>query len=169
MFEKFGSVAVEDVKKVRPGIETDSSPLEIAAAQPTWWAHRKWMEELYDVRSKVVHKGDHTGRQWGWEIGEHLVMAAHVFPLTVKLMLAAEGHYAFTDDDQARCVAVDVLLAATQWVENRDDRDDDTGASWQQIISKTKRNIAFDKAFDAAKKRFPDAFKSDRDGGAPPG
>jgi hypothetical protein len=54
---------------------------------------------LYDVRSKVVHKGDHTGRSWGWDIAEHLVMAGHVFPLVVKLMLEQDGHYRPTGSD----------------------------------------------------------------------
>lgn len=162
LFEAFGSATVEDVKRARPGIEIDTSSPEIAAAQPKWWVHRKWMEELYDVRSKVVHKGHHAGRQWGWAVGEHLVMAAHVFPLTVKLLLEPEGHYTLTDDDRARCLAVDALLAATQWVGDRDDDDrDDSGRSWHETMSKVKRNVAFDKAFEAVKMKYPDLFKDD--------
>jgi hypothetical protein len=51
------------------------------------------MEELYDVRSKAAHRGHHQQRQWGWSLPEHLLMAAFVFPLTVKLLLQHDGHY----------------------------------------------------------------------------
>ena len=68
----------------------------------------------------------------GWQIGEHLVMAAHVFPLTVKLMLEKEGHYAQTDENRAACLATDLLLVETQWVEDRDGRK--TGHSWHEVV-----------------------------------
>ena len=58
--------------------------------------HKKWVEELYDVRSKVAHRGTTASREWGWSIHEHLVMAAHVFPLAVKLLLVQEGSSAVT-------------------------------------------------------------------------
>ena len=51
---------------------------------------------------------------------EHLVMAAHVCPLTVKLILEKEGHYAPTDEDRAACLATGLLLVETQWVEDCD-------------------------------------------------
>ena len=104
----FGSVTVADAKNVRPDIEIDTSTPDIAAAQQNWWVHRKWIEELYDVRSKVVHKGSHASRPWGWSLFEHLVMAAQVFPLIVKLLLEKEGHYALSDEDRVRCLAVDI-------------------------------------------------------------
>jgi hypothetical protein len=133
------SVTVDDARKERPDIQIDTSTPEIAAAQPKWWVHRKWVEELYDVRSKVVHKGDHSSRSWGWQIGEHLVMAAHVFPLTVKLMLEKEGHYAPTDDDRGACLATDLLLVEKQWVEDRDGRNE--GRSWHFSYTANDDNL----------------------------
>ena len=103
--------------KVRPDIEIDP---KYAAAQPTWGVHRKWIEELYDARSHGVHKGHHGSRRWGWGLYEHLVMAAHVFPLTVKLLLVREGHYELTDSDCAAARAVDKLLAVTNWAHRPD-------------------------------------------------
>ena len=84
IFGPFGAVTVANAQKVRAGIEIDDSDPERAAAQPQWWVYRKWIEELYGVRSKVVHKGSHDGRPWGWTVFEHLVMAAYVFPLTAN-------------------------------------------------------------------------------------
>src|SRR5262249_11708682 len=118
-------------------------------------------EELYEVRSKVVHKGDHKNRSWGWDLPQHLVMAAQVFPLVVKLMLEQETHYGLTDDDRAACLATDPLLMATQWVDDRDECDDDKAPSWQKILSKTKLNISFDRAWEDYKKKHPEAFREE--------
>lgn len=65
LFGSYGSVSVEDARKVRPGIDIDASKPERAAAQPKWWVHRKWMEELYDIRSKSVHEGTARGEPGG--------------------------------------------------------------------------------------------------------
>ena len=181
LFAQFGSVTVDEARKTRPDIQIDTNTPEIATAQPKWWVHRKWLEELYDVRSKVVHKGHHESRQWGWEIGEHLVMAAHVFPLTVKLLLEKEGHYALTDDDRAACLATDLLLVEKQWVDDGDadpdvdadaDADADANAnananaknrdrSWHEVIHKTARSVRFDAIWDKYKREHPEAFQSD--------
>jgi len=77
-------------------------------------------------------------------------MAAHVFPLTVKLMLEKEGHYAPTDEDRAACLATDLLLVEKQWVEDRDGRN--TGHSWHEVIDKTTSSVLFDKILEKYKK-----------------
>ena len=41
---------------MRSGIEIDTKKPEYATAQPKWWVHRKWMEELYDVRTNQCMK-----------------------------------------------------------------------------------------------------------------
>jgi len=142
LFASCGSVTVEDAKKVRPGIEIDGSTPERAAAQPKWWVHRKWIEELYDVRSKSVHEGTADGQTWGWAPSEHLVMAAWVFPLAVKLLLQRDGHYACSDIDKARCLTMDKLLAVTDWAGETE------GGSrlskWHEIASSTARKHRFD-------------------------
>jgi hypothetical protein len=149
LFTACGSVTVEDARKARPGIEIDSSTPEHAAAQAKWWVHQKWIEELYGVRSKAVHKGHHKGRTWGWEIFEHLVMAAWVYPLTVKMLLAADGHYALTDADQTRCRAVDRLLAVTGWGK----KDAEQNTVWDGIVSQTTLD-------DDAEKRLQEFLKT---------
>jgi hypothetical protein len=169
LFGQFGSVTVADAMKSRSGISIDKSDPARAAAQPTWWAHKKWIEELYDVRSKVVHKGDHKVRGlWGWDIAEHLVLAAHVLPLVVKLMLENEGHYKLTDDDRSACLATDALLVATQWIDDRDELDaEDKRPSWQRILSKSRLNVSFDRIMEKYTKEHPEAF-GDSQGESPP-
>jgi hypothetical protein len=147
LFGSCGSVTVADAKKVRSNIEIDTSTPERAAAQPEWWVHRKWMEELYDVRSKVVHHGSPGSRQWGWSLFEHLVMSAHVFPLTTKLLLQRERYYALTDDDRIGCRAVDKLLASPRWWNERSAaRGASTERTWSEIIWRTKTDEAIVRA-----------------------
>ena len=134
LFGSYGSVTVEDAKKVRKGIEVDVSTPERAAAQPKWCVHRKWIEELYDVRSKSVHEGTSIGRSWGWEPAEHLIMAAWVFPLVVKLLLERDGHYTLSERDEDHCLTVDKLLTVTDWHKEEDDK---RRSRWQEIMSST--------------------------------
>ena len=144
MLHSFGSKTVAEAKQARPGIEIDTSKPEYAAAQPRWWVHRKWMEELYDVRSKAAHRGHHQQREWGWSLSEHLLMAAFVFPLTVKLLLQHDGYYALTEDDEARCLAVDALLAATRWDAGEDDEENDgeeRPAGWATILTDVRTRL----------------------------
>jgi len=114
-----------------------------------------------------VHTGDQKGRTWVWDIAEHLVMAAHVLPLVVKLTLEQEKHYVLTDDDHAACLATDPLLVATQWVDNRDETNDEA-PSWQKILSKTKLDFSFDRAWENYKKSHHEAFREDSNKSAEP-
>ena len=75
----------------------------------------------------------------GLSVFEHLVMAAHVFPLAVKLLLAKDGHYTLSDTDRARGLSVDKLLAAAQWAH---DREAESRESWSSIESRTRRDLA---------------------------
>lgn len=165
LFQQFGSVTVTDAQKARPDIEIDTSDPARAAAQPTWWVHRKWMEELYDVRSKMVHEGHHDARKWGWTLPEHLVMAAFVFSLAVKLLLAQEGHYTLTNADEARCLAVDKLLASTGWDEEQEG--DNAGRSWHKIVSKAKWDHDFQKRMAEFLKEHPGFFQGEKDADPP--
>jgi len=156
LFGSCGNVTVEVAKKARPGIEIDASTPERVAAQPKWWVHRKWMEELYDLRSKSVHEGTAGGRSWGWTPFEHLIMAAWAFPIAVKLLLQRDGHYSFSEDDTCRCLAVDKLLAATAWGE---EIEGGTGPHrWHEIVSSTAEDYKFDKTIQGLLQQHPNLF-----------
>lgn len=158
LFKPFGHVEVRQAIGARPGISVDTSTSERAAAQQLWFVHQKWIEELYDVRNKVVHTGSHTARAWGWHIAEHMVMAAHVFPLTLKLMLAKDGFYAFTEADRAASLATDSLLLATQWVDDEESRHSDEAPSWRSILAKANMDVAFERAWNEYKRSHPEEF-----------
>jgi hypothetical protein len=158
LVEKFGSETVATAQKLRPDIEIDTSDAARAAAQPKWWVHRKWLKELYDLRSSMVHEGGHDAHKWGWQLNEHLVMAAFVFPLTIKMLLEQEGHYALSSADEAQCKAIDKLLAVTGW-----DQEDGDGRSWHKIVSKAKWDHDFDQRMAEFLKTHPDLFKEGGD------
>ena len=85
-------------------------------------------------------------------------MAAHIFPLTVKLLLEKDGHYALTDEDRAACLATDLLLVSPQWVEDRDRRE--TGHSWHEVIQKTTSDLQWERIWQKVRKEHPEVFQS---------
>ena len=127
-FGPFAAVQVKNAIATRPGIAFIDP--ESRATQLAWPIHAKWMEELYDVRSKAVHHGSVARRSWGWTIGEHLLIGSWVFPRVVKCRLADENRYVMTERDIADCESLDTLLAADTWGEDSDGRN-----AWGRILS----------------------------------
>lgn len=141
LFSPYGSVSVaQAMGGARPDIRIDQDPAR-AASQPKWFIHKKWVEELYDLRSATVHDGTHGGRAWGWSFGEHLVMAAYVFPLLIKLMLERDGMYALSEQDGIRCLTVDRLLEVAGW-SDVDGADQNRQSKWDRIVDAVRREVA---------------------------
>jgi hypothetical protein len=185
-FAPFASVTVKNAQITRPHISIDAAPTDAwvwkawkknvapwfsnaamtpvdrwlaaryQAAQLQWPVHRNWISELYDVRSKAVHKGT-APTQMGWSIFEHLVMSAYVLPLAVKLLLAHDNQYTLSEDDRVRCLAIDKILASPRWAE---DRAGESEVSWSKILSKTQSDAAFEKAMEAIRREHPELFGS---------
>lgn len=162
LFERFGNENVASARKVRPDIEINRSKPEYADAQPEWWVHRKWFEELYSLRNKLAHQGDQGTRTWGWHPSEHLVMAAFVFPLAVKLFLSQEDHYPFNSVDEAHCKAIDKLLAVIAWDEERQGAD--SGSVWHNIVEKAVQDHEMEKLMQQFLEEHP-VVVADKQGG----
>jgi len=128
LFKKYGRVSVKDALQSRPGIKLDHQHPE----QNQWFVHRKWAEELYDLRSKFVHGELIKNRQWGWSPQEHLVFGAFAFPLVVKLCLAGENRYKLTKEDEGHCISVDFLLKEKDW--HLKSESDNNQSKWQEVI-----------------------------------
>jgi hypothetical protein len=133
LFIGCGSITVETTQATaaHSGIKVVTSKPEYEAAQKKWWMHKVWMRELYALRSDYVHERHAAGNK-GWSPPQHLVMAAFVFPITVKKLLAPEGFYTLTEGDEVRCVSMDKLLLADSWRWH----DDQTG--WNQILNQER-------------------------------
>lgn len=141
LLKSFGSVETKLARSARPGIALTSG---YEAQQNGWFVHRKWAEELYDLRSKLVHGESLSKRVWGWSPAEHLVMGAFVFPLLVKLCLAQEGHYTPDDEDQAKCRSIDLLLSKTEW--HKIVGTNSIATLWRETILEAKLEMARRKA-----------------------
>lgn len=78
--------------------------------QAAWPLHRKWMKELYEARSATAHRGPKSEFSVNFRTEKHLVIAAFVFPLIVKLKLADAGLYTLSSDENASCEVLDELI-----------------------------------------------------------
>jgi hypothetical protein len=134
-FERFGSVTAATARSTRPHIPN------VQTNEEQWWIHRIWVRELYKARSKAIHKEGIEPYTWGWTVREHLVMAAFVFPLLVKVLLASEGHYTLTQTDIAHCHAVDPILASPRWEGPAVDEDGDitSDSVWLHHVKEAER------------------------------
>ncbi len=90
------------------------------ANQDAWPIHRKWMKELYEARSSKAHRGPKAGFQQNWADWQHMIVAAFVYPLVIKLRLMKAGLYDLDDEELGACEALDVLL------------DSDWGKGWRK-------------------------------------
>ena len=61
---------------------------------------RLWIDDLYTLRNAHAHGDQSDPSDLLWTRQEHLLLAAYSFPLLVKSLLAEEGTYGFTADDQ---------------------------------------------------------------------
>jgi hypothetical protein len=104
------------------------------ADQATWPLHRKWMKELYEARSSQAHRGPKPEFSSNFEPEKHLVIAAFVFPLVMKLKLANAGLYILSSDEIASCEVLDELI----------DSDWGTGfenpPQWPRILDQAQAN-----------------------------
>ncbi len=75
-----------------------------------------WLRELHKRRSKIVHNLEKPPEnEWAWTVSEHLLMAAFVFPLIIKSILAADDLYELTQGDTVRLGVIDKLLYKDNW------------------------------------------------------
>jgi hypothetical protein len=82
----------------------------------------EWLGDAYRLRSQYAHgRREEVGYRATWDVAEHLLLAAHIFPLTVKAVLAREGLYAFTRDDAVGNDAFDTLATLDRFGARDDD------------------------------------------------
>ena len=97
--------------------------------QKTWPIHKKWAKEFYETRSSVAHQGPHEKRSINWLPEQHLVVAAFLYPLIIKIKLASEERYVLSETEAGKCDALDFLLECG-W-----DRENEFFPKWPSILS----------------------------------
>jgi len=138
----YGTGTVADGLAARPSIRLDPG---FEDAQRGWFPHRKWCQELYDLRNDLMHST--AVRVGGWTAGEHLLMAAFVFPLLVKLLLSRKRLYKLSLSDEARCRAIDQLLTCNEW-----GKTEGNGQSrWANVVHRVDYELRLREAIEAAK------------------
>jgi len=145
LLQHYGSITVAQAMTSRTSILVDA---KWKAAQEAWYVHRKWTEEFYQLRNEYTHGGTVTWRSWGWYPLEHAVMAAFMFPLLLKLLLAKEGYYALTEEDEGGMATIDKLLAVTGWGQRVGPTSNNTG--WQETLFGGKHDLALHRAVTRA-------------------
>jgi hypothetical protein len=102
-----------------------------------------WLADAYRLRGKYGH-GDVTapGYPATWKAHEHLLLAAFIFPLLVKSVLASDGFYEFTADDHMANAMFDTLATYDAFAPDPiptsgDDEDDDIDIPlpWRRVAS----------------------------------
>jgi hypothetical protein len=99
-----------------------------------------WMDEFYWLRNKIVHGGRIDPGRTTWTIHEHLTIAALVLTLGVKLMLAQEGCYTITSDDETVADSIDYFLAEGSLSEKKL-MDARRSARWERITKKAEERL----------------------------
>lgn len=69
-----------------------------------------WIRDFFRVRNDLAHGKSQAAYPSSWSTSEHMVLAAYIFPLLIKAILAQAGFYQLTDDDEADIFTFDYLL-----------------------------------------------------------
>jgi len=129
----------------RKRVEVDKCPR--LAVQPrqgrTETVLRRWIRDLYLLRNDHAH-GRRARRSPGvWKLEEHLLLAAHAFPLLVKYYLARAGVYTLSSSDRTGLNAFEQLLCCSKLMEHDDSAN---GWPWSLIISREGWNTVTEEA-----------------------
>jgi hypothetical protein len=122
-----------------------------------------WLADAYRLRGQYSHGHvDESPYRSAWAPEEHLLLAAYVFPLTVKAALATWGQYRWTEADQIRSDAFDALATLRAFSSRT------SGAQshpWTRMLAKYQMHPWIKKAADLLEAE--DAQKTQEPG--PPG
>jgi len=135
-------------------VKVDHRP-DFAAEQQAWPLHRKWMKELYEARSSRAHRGPRSDFSQNWQAWQHMVIAAFVYPLSVKLKLAGANLYQLSAREQGACEALDRLLDS-HWGKGWE-----KPPEWSKILSMAEAERAWLRIIEEA---YDDAVKKDEGG-----
>lgn len=93
-----------------------------------------WIRDLFNLRGDLAH--GKVGPEYPsiWSIGEHLLLAAYVFPFVMKVRLANDALYTLTDQDRAGIEAFEHLACAENLFAHARDPDVDW-FQWNEVLA----------------------------------
>lgn len=151
-FQQFLDVPGGNVKETRDKFLAAMATVPVGAVAPSNAAvaaklpkhnglRDTWMADLCNLRGSVGH-GHRVDRYPAlWTPKHHLLLAAHVFPLLVKLQLSAKGALKLTNDDKFGLAIFDRLLAADDVLgAKRDEHGVADSYSWNEVWSSGLRD-----------------------------
>ena len=95
-----------------------------------------WMDDLCNLRGSVGHGHGVEKYPALWSPKQHLLLAAHVFPLLAKLHLAAAGLVTLTNDDKFGLAVFDRLVAAPDVLgAKRDEYGVAESYTWNEVLT----------------------------------
>lgn len=142
LFGDYSSISVIDSYRV----DNIQFSKEYEEEEKQWFLCRKWIQELYQLRNYYMHGLDTNNKNWGWNMLEHTLMAAFVFPLAAKLLLAQESKYTLNEIDEVNCGVIDKLLDAQDWFTPSDPSR--PLCTWRKTISDYKFHLSVERAVE---------------------
>ena len=85
-----------------------------------------WIRDFFQLRGQHAHGKIDPQLVSLWALREHLLLAAFIFPLVVKSLLAETSHYRLTAEDMVRVDAFEALLERDHFA--------DGGREWNDTI-----------------------------------
>ena len=110
----------------------------------------EWMREFYRIRGDFAHGTPDTRQPVVWKPLEHLVLASTAFPLLVRTLLANEGTYTPTHEDQAQIDCFEKFADTPDCLKPPDDQRGSIDSHWGRLVSDRASSIGIRRAFDEA-------------------
>lgn len=90
-----------------------------------------WIRDFFQLRGQHAHGKIDPLLVSLWALREHLLLAAFIFPLVVKSLLAETTHYRLTAEDMVRIDAFEALLGPNHFA--------DGGPAWNRTIDAVRQ------------------------------
>lgn len=142
LLKNYSSITVENSSRYEDIVLSEDR----GDTEKKWILSRKWIEELYDLRSAYTHGEDTKRRCWGWNDLEHTLMASFAFPMIVKILQAQESKYVLSETDEVYLGVIDKLLDAQGWFKPKDPSE--FNSNWRKTISDYKFRLHLERAVE---------------------
>ncbi|MFY9341621.1 MAG: hypothetical protein WAT39_03975 [Planctomycetota bacterium] len=154
---KTDELAAEIATFAKPNAD-EQLPADLAKSWPRSTVREAWIRDLSITRDAFAHGKTSPGSKRSWDVNEHLLFGAAIFPLLLKRVLAREGLYAMKHWDERDIDLFERRVLARPFKVPA--HDDETEPDWpwlrvrrEALWSEVRRNAAraLDQASDLGK------------------